>query len=426
MTAGAQTRATLAVPRALLAIPEFRKLLYLRFSMHWGDGAFQAGLAGAVLFNPERAADAATIAGGFAALLLPYSVVGPFAGALLDRWDRRRVLVVANLLRGFAVVAAAAAVGAGVDGLPLFSLALLVMGVSRFAGAGLSASLPHVVPAERIVTANAFSATVGAAIAVLGGACAIGLRSIFGAGDTGSAWTTSFAVLGSALGAVLATRFARGSLGPDSVDEPANAFAAVAAGLASGVKAAARTPSVRAGLIALLAHRAAFGISLLLTVLLMRYSFTDVGPLKAGLPGLGQVALMGGAGILLAGLLTPKLVTRFGRRRAVVCGLGVAAAAQAVLGLPLVLPTVLLAAFVITAGGQVIKLCVDAAVQRDVGDEARGRVFALYDTLFNTMQVAAVSFAAAFAPLDGYSPGLLVVAIVLYLVGIAGYLVATR
>ncbi|TWE13979.1 hypothetical protein FHX69_6113 [Prauserella muralis] len=252
----------LAVPRALLAIPAFRKLLYLRFSMHWGDGAFQAGLAGAVLFNPERAADALTIAGGFAALLLPYSVVGPFAGALLDRWDRRRVLLVANLARGLAIVAAASAVGAGVEGLPLFGLALLVMGISRFAGAGLSASLPHVVPAARIVTANALSATLGAVVAVLGGASAIGLRALFGAGDTGSAWTTSFAVLGSLLGAALAARFAGGSLGPDRVDEPANAVTAVASGLAAGVRATAHTPSVRAGLLALLAHRAAFGISL--------------------------------------------------------------------------------------------------------------------------------------------------------------------
>ena len=39
------------------------------------------------------------MAAGLAVILLPYSVVGPFAGALLDRWDRRRVLLVANLLR---------------------------------------------------------------------------------------------------------------------------------------------------------------------------------------------------------------------------------------------------------------------------------------------------------------------------------------
>lgn len=426
MTAQAQTGAKLATSRALLTLRDFRKLLYLRFAMHWGDGLFQAGLAGAVLFNPERGADPLTIAGGFAALLLPYSLVGPFAGALLDRWDRRRVLVVANLLRGAAIVAAAAAVAAGAQGLPLFALALLVMGISRFAGAGVSASLPHVVPARRLVAANALSVTAGAMVAVLGGACAIGLRAVLGSGDTGSAWTTSVAVVGSVIAAALATRFARGGLGPDTVDEPANVVSAVAAGLASGARTAAQTPTVRAGLVALLAHRAAFGISLLLTVLLMRYSFSGVGPLKAGLAGLGELAVMGGAGILLAGLVTPKLVARFGRRAVVTGALVAAAAAQAGLGLPMVLPTVLLAAFAITAAGQVLKLSVDASIQRDVGDETRGRVFALYDTLFNVTQVAAVSFAAFFVPLDGHSVGLQLVAIAMYLLGVAGHLATSR
>jgi len=63
-------------------------------------------LAGAVLFNPERAADPAAIAAGFTVLLLPYSFVGPFAGVLLDRWWRQRVLVRSNLIRALGVAGA--------------------------------------------------------------------------------------------------------------------------------------------------------------------------------------------------------------------------------------------------------------------------------------------------------------------------------
>ncbi|TQJ03836.1 MFS transporter [Amycolatopsis cihanbeyliensis] len=413
-------------PRALLAVPDFRRLLLARFAAHWGDGVFQAGLAGAVLFNPERGADALTIAGGFAALLLPYSVVGPFAGALLDRWDRRRVLVVANLLRVIGILASAAAVGFGVEGPGLFTLALLVIGISRFVGAGMSASLPHVVPRHSLVTANSVAVTLGALVAVLGGGCAIGLRAVFGEGNTGSAGTTAIAVAGSFAAAAIAAGFTRGSLGPDRMNEPAEALLAVARGLADGGRAVARTPTVAAGFVALFAHRAAFAVSLLLTVLLMRYSFTDIGLLKAGLPGLGQVAALGGAGILLAGVLTPRLVARFGRTRVVVSALLLAAAAQAGLGLPFLLPTVLVASFLITSAGQVLKLCVDSAVQADIADETRGRVFALYDTLFNVTMVAAVTVAATLSPLDGHAPGLLLAATGCYLIGIAGYLVAVR
>ncbi|SFJ53830.1 Transmembrane secretion effector [Amycolatopsis sacchari] len=413
-------------PRAFFRMPGFRRLLFSRFAAQWSDGVFRAGLAGAVLFNPERGADPLTIAGGFAVLLLPYSVIGPFAGALLDRWDRRRVLVTANLLRGLAIVLASAAVGFGLAGTELFVLALLVEGVSRFVGSGMSASLPHVVPRHSLVTANAVATTLGAMVAVVGGGCAIGLRAVIGSGNTGSAWTTATAVLGTIVAAFTASRFTAGSLGPDSVDEPEDAFVAVARGLADGGRAALGAPTVTAGFVALFAHRASYGISLLLTVLLLRYSFTDSGLLKAGLPGLGQLAVMGAAGILLAGFATPRLVNRFGRHRVVLSCLLLAAASQAGLGLPMRLPTILLAAFLITGAGQVLKLCVDSAVQRDIGDEARGRVFALYDTLFNITQVVAVAAAAAFVPLDGRSPALLLVATAVYLLGGGGYLLAIR
>src|SRR5215218_6605834 len=85
--------------RSVRGLPEFWRLLELRTVSQFGDGLFQAGLAGAILFNPERAAGPWEIAGSFAVLFLPYSVLGPFAGALLDRWDRRLVLIGANLGR---------------------------------------------------------------------------------------------------------------------------------------------------------------------------------------------------------------------------------------------------------------------------------------------------------------------------------------
>jgi len=363
---------------------------------------------------------------GFTVLLLPYSLVGPFAGALLDRWDRRRVLVGANLLRGLLVVITAAGVMAGAGNSVLLVLALVTVGISRFVLAGLSAALPHVVPVRNLVEANAMAATLGAVIAVLGAVCAVGLRAVFGSGDIGSGLTTGAAMVGSVLAASFAVRFARGALGPDEVDEPATAMLAVARGLLDGGRAALRAPSVSAGFVALFAHRAAVGISLLITVLLMRYTFTDMGPLKAGMPGLGEIFIAGGLGVLVAGMTTARLVERFGRRRTICVTLLLAALAQLGLGLPMTLPTVLVATFVIIYAGQVIKLCVDAACQRDIGDETRGRVFALYDTLFNITQVLAVALAAGVVPVNGRSPELILIATGLYLLGLAGFVLVSR
>lgn len=411
--------------RRLLTERGFRRLLATRFAAQWGDGLFQAGLGGAVLFNPEREADPAVVAAGLAVLLLPYSVIGPFAGALLDRWDRRRVLVVANLLRGLLVLATAAAVGAGVTGPLLYGGALLVTGVSRFVGAGLSASLPHVVDREHLVEANALATTLGAVVAASGGASAIALRAVFGADDNGSALVTGTALLGSLLAALIAARFAHGQLGPDEFDEPAETVVAVARGLLDGARAALAAPAVAAGFVGLIAHRLAFGASTLVGLLLMRYAFTDIGPFRAGMAGVGEAVAAGAAGILAAALIAPGLVARFGRRRVVAGSLLSAAAVQLLLGTPLVLPALLVATFGVACAGQVVKLCVDAAVQSDVGDEVRGRVFALYDTLFNVVYVLAVAGAAALVPPDGRSRGLIVAAGVVYLLGAVGYLLVT-
>src|SRR6476660_8245975 len=85
--------------RSVHALPDFWRLMQLRMASQFGDGLFQAGMAGALLFNPDRAADPMAIARAFIVLFLPYSLLGPFAGALMDRWDRRLVLVGANLGR---------------------------------------------------------------------------------------------------------------------------------------------------------------------------------------------------------------------------------------------------------------------------------------------------------------------------------------
>ncbi|MDQ2710386.1 MAG: MFS transporter, partial [Actinomycetota bacterium] len=156
--------------RGLRGTPAFRRLLAVRFCAQFGDGMFQAALGGAVLFNPEREADPLAVAVGLAVLLLPYSIIGPFAGALLDRWDRRRVLLVANLVRAVLIVAVAGMVFSAVSGVALYSGALAVVGVTRFVLAGLSASLPHVVAPRYLVEANVVAATAGAALAALGGA----------------------------------------------------------------------------------------------------------------------------------------------------------------------------------------------------------------------------------------------------------------
>jgi MFS family permease len=396
----------------------YRRLLVVRFATQWADGMFQAALGGAVLFNPERQADPLAVAAGVAVLLLPYSLIGPFAGALLDRWDRRRVLMIANLLRAALVVLVAGCVFAGVAGPPLYLGALAVAGVTRFMLAGLSAALPHVVPRRHIVEANVLAVTAGAGTVALGAASAIGLRELIGSGNAGSAATTLVAAAGSVLAALLAAGFARKQLGPDRSNEDPRALVAVARGLVDGMRAVAATPSVAASFAALGAHRLAFGISTLLTLMMYRYAFTNEGPLRAGLPGIGEAIVVAAIGLGTAALVAPWLVKRWGRPRTVRSAVVVAGVMQLVLAALLSLGAVMVAAFVLGLSGQVIKLCADAAVQSEAGDEVLGRVFALYDVVFNVGYVIAVAVAAFLSPPDGRAPWMLAATAALYVLGL--------
>ena len=175
-----------ALLRSLRVLPEFKRLLELRVVSQFGDGLFQAALAGALLFNPERAASASAIAGAFAVLFLPYSLLGPFAGALLDRWDRRLVMVGANSVRLLLMLAVATLLAFGAGDLAILCGALVVNGFTRFVSSGLSAALPHVVPREQVVTMNSVATAAGAVATFAGANFMLLPRWLFGSGDTGA------------------------------------------------------------------------------------------------------------------------------------------------------------------------------------------------------------------------------------------------
>src|SRR5246127_3124703 len=300
--------APVAVWRSVRTMPELGRLLAVRIASQFGDGLFNAGLAGAILFNPERAATPAAIAGSFAVLFLPYSLLGPSAGALLARGDRRFVLVGASALKIVLITGVGVLLALGASQWPILAGALLVNGVSRFVTSGLSAALPHVVPRARVVTMNSLATAIGAAATFVGANFMLLPRWLFGANDTGSA-TVIFIVIAPVLIALLlALRFASHSLGPDDTARAihGSAFYAVATGWLHGLRTVIGTSSVAATLVGLAAHRIAFGINTMLMLVIVRHT----GAAVAGL-GLAVVFLASTAsGGFIATVLTPALVRR--------------------------------------------------------------------------------------------------------------------
>jgi MFS family permease len=372
----------------------FRRLFGVRLASQFSDGVFQVALAGFVIFSPERAPSAGAIAVALAILLLPYSLVGPFAGVLLDRWSRRGILVVSNLIR--------AVMGAGVAGViaidavdwRLTSLVLVMFAVNRFLLAGLSASLPHVVEADRLVMANAVTPTCGT-MANLVGTAAGGLVHEFGS-DVAVA---ACACLGFVAAGALALRLP--FLGPDLADASVAVRAAmrnVVRGLVDGVRHL--SPPSRLGLGVIAAHRLGFGLVLVATALLFRTVLSGGG---TGLGGFALAVSATGLGFAVAAVTMPRLIHSIGIPRSIVSVLVLSACAVLVAAPWFTRPAVVSAAFLMGISAQGLKICVDTVVQLSVDDVHRGRAFAFYDMVFNVVFVTAAALATVVLPSTGRS-----------------------
>ena len=203
--------------RELLRRRWFRRLYATRLAAQCADGVFQASLASAVFFNPDHQTDPKQAAAGFVVLLLPYSLVGPFAGVFLDRWRRQRVLVIGNIVRsGFVVATATLLLVSGPRGIGFDIAALAAVSVNRFYLSALSASLPHVVTRTQLVLANAVTTTSGTVIAAIGGGIGLAIRRWAGSGDGGSAVVAISACVLYATSALVAAVMPAGLLGPES------------------------------------------------------------------------------------------------------------------------------------------------------------------------------------------------------------------
>jgi MFS family permease len=387
---------------------DFRRLFAARLSSQFADGLFQAGLAGSVLFNPDRQTNPMDVALGFAVLLLPYSLVGPFAGVLLDRWSRRNVLVAANLVRPVLIPFVAVLVWQGREDSLLLLLALMAISVNRFFLSGLSASLRHVTAVEHLATANSLSTTSGSIVFSIGIGAAVGLRELFGADNHGYATLSLLSVLGYLVSSAIAAGFKRDQLGPDATERATRSTTKdVLRGLVLGVRHLVERRAAGQVLLATAAHRLFYGVSTIATLLLYRNYFIAEGFFRAGAVGLGQSIAASALGAFIAAAITPAAIRTLTPRIWVTALLITTAVVQIVLGAPYAVQTLLPAVLLIGLAAQGIKIVADTMLQAECDDEFQGRVFSIQDMLFNASLVAGLLLGALTLPDTGKSYGVL-------------------
>ncbi|MGH2651456.1 MAG: hypothetical protein ACRDHK_09640, partial [Actinomycetota bacterium] len=102
----------------------FSALMGTQFVAQAADGMIQASFAKSIAFGGEKGFDVTSapsaryLLGVVLALYVPYTLVSPFAGAFIDRYDRKQLLIRSNLFRAAVVALAAVGLAAAGDGLP--------------------------------------------------------------------------------------------------------------------------------------------------------------------------------------------------------------------------------------------------------------------------------------------------------------------
>ena len=363
--------------------------------------------------HPENAAPELSLLPLFS--FLPTILFGPWIGALVDRSDTRRVLIVSDAARGIAVLAMIPATHAG--GLPaLFALVFALYLANTFFLPARSAIMPLLVPAERLTEANSLATFAGVAATIAGSLIAGWLIDRFG-------WAWGFAIdaLTYFVSVVFLWRIRidpRGPVAPAALDASTR-YRKLGADIREGFAVLLRTP-------------AAWWVTIAVMTLWMAGGVLHVSvPILASRAG----GVAGGVGRLLASVAagmvvgTLALALRGGGSSRVRLAIGLVGTGA---GLALFTvwhqgPPAWAAAFVAGVFVALLLVTTETALQEAIGPEARGRVFALRD-MAARIAVLATAGAAGALVARGLPPRAAVegAAILLGVVGLAGFFVGGR
>ncbi len=359
--------------RDVLAIPAARALIAASAASQIGNWLYNAALLGYVYSATHSPGwvGAATIC-----RLLPYVLLGPFAGAFADRYPRRTVLLAGDALRLLLMAALAATVASG-------GPVALVIAFTALASAGGSAEkpatmalLPRLVGEARLGTANALLHTVQDLGIVIGPAIGAILLGVAPAWVAFVANGATFAV--SAL--LIST------MRPDKA--PAGGRTPGAAQLAGGLHAV-RTTAFAPWLIVIVAMvEFTYGAQ---TVQLVVYAKQS---LALGTGGYGVLLTAAGAGGLVSAVANGRLSTSRRVSLIVVVTGSVACATQLAYAGVHVLTIALAVTVIGTAGLVSCEVVGETALARIAPREALGRVIGI----FNAASVAAMVAGAVLAP----------------------------
>ncbi len=382
-------KGTIDRARDALRSRDFRRLFAIRLVSQSADGLFQAALIASVVFNPEQQSTTAGFAIATAVVSVPFSIIGPFTGVFIDRWSRRRILVVAPWLR--AATVALALFDPTKQPVLFYGGVLWILSVNRFYLATAVAVVPRLVPTEDLLMANSMS-IVGGTVALLAGVFAGGwISDLFGnvpvVVTAGVMWM---------IASLIASRITTPLLPHHLPEAPVrDELQRVGREFADGLKRLAHTPRALGPITSITLDQMGQGIVLVLSLFVFRDRFEE------GIGSFSNLIGAGGIGVLLGMLTVGKLEERLPKERIVARAFLLGGLVLIAVSLHVTGWSVLVASFAVGLTFAWKKVPIDTMVQEAIPDGYRGRVFAVYDVAYNLSRLVAAFLAIPLLPAIG-------------------------
>ena len=383
--------------RGVLAIPAFRKLWNSMLFSSLGDWlgllattAFAQQLSGGSYATANFA-----IAGVFIARLLPAVFLGPIAGVIADRFDRRRLMVNVDILRAALYIS-----------IPivntyfwLYTAMILVECLTLFWSPAKEASVPNLVPRDKLESANQVT-----------------LLAAYGTAPIGAILFSILTLLSSAIAAIsplipsnsvdialyinaLSFLFAAWTVfgikeiskgAASKSDSPSN----VGQSLIQGWKAVSESKIIRGLIIGMVGAFSAAGA-------VIGLARTFVGDLGGGDAAYGVLFGAVFTGLAIGIAFGPKIFAQFSRRRLFGASLTTSGIFLVLLAL---ISNLVLSVFIVTILGAfsgIAWVTGFTMLGMEVHDEIRGRTFAFVQSLIRITLVAVLAIAPIIAATIG-------------------------
>jgi MFS family permease len=357
---------------------DFGLLMGAQWLAQFADGLVAVSLAkyivfgGQAGFDIEQAREAEEMLRIALLTFLPYAVISPLIGVLIDRWDRRKMLIVANAARAV-LLGGVALVGIEVIGpAALYGSFLMILAGTRLLLAIKGASLPAVLGERDLLHGNSVS-QAGSALFQVSGA---------GIGLVASAMLATEVIL---IGGVAA--YAVGTVAGFLIRRLGYATSTVPffeelrrlfRDLAEGIREMTRRPMAALSLGSFLMIRGLFTFVVLSVALASQQFIVEEDSLTRAIP-----AIAGAFGAAVGFFAAHSLKDRMVPERIVVAAMLVAAIGLFVFGGIINLVSLSLVALVMGLAFFLGKVSADTLMQEGLDDSFRGRGFGLLDLAYN-------------------------------------------